>query len=419
MKKISLLFALCLSPFFLLTERAKAQEANTLATVELSVTAASEERAVPYYTLNSKEGLRLDFDLLNSDAPILCYTLTLLNADGSPSNLSPIEYQEGFSPQDLPNGRASRGTLMSYVHYSLELPNAELSPTVSGRYLLSIFSIEDTTQPIIELPFYVVDPVIKPEASITSLTKVDNKSRHQQIDVRLDINGINALNATNEIFVQVIQNGEEDSLVTLKKPSSIERNSYIYANANGALFEGGNEYRRFEILGSRTGGMGVHHTEHSRGGYYHVFLNPDRARTASTYIYDEDHDGTSVVRTTDAGASDVDTEADYNLVHFTLEGVNPQTRDKYPIELRGQAFRYMPTERRRLVYNEKNALYERDIFIKQGYVEYQYRTIDERGQSHALEGDYYETTNTYTVFVFWDSPSDGYNRLIGATTIRN
>jgi hypothetical protein len=67
-----------------------------------------------------------------------------------------------------------------------------------------------------------------------------------------------------------------------------------------------------------------------------------------------------------------------------------------------------------MVFNDSTSLYETTLFLKQGFYNYEYVTINKRnGQVGQMEGSYFETENMYTILVYYRSFTDRSDQLIG------
>ena len=56
------------------------------------------------------------------------------------------------------------------------------------------------------------------------------------------------------------------------------------------------------------------------------------------------------------------------------------------------------------------------ILIKQGYTNYQYTLLDKNKKidyQNAIDGNYYQTENNYTIIVYYKGNNDRYHRVIG------
>ena len=72
-------------------------------------------------------------------------------------------------------------------------------------------------------------------------------------------------------------------------------------------------------------------------------------------------------------------------------------------------------------FNAEKGVYEGVQFLKQGYYNYSYLLTDKKDppQNTELEGNYWETENSYTVLVYYKSFSDQSDQLIGVARINS
>ena len=62
------------------------------------------------------------------------------------------------------------------------------------------------------------------------------------------------------------------------------------------------------------------------------------------------------------------------------------------------------------------------VLLKQGSYNYQYLFVptgSSVGQTGPIEGNYYQTQNEYSIYVYYRPMGARYDRLIGVTTVRN
>ena len=61
------------------------------------------------------------------------------------------------------------------------------------------------------------------------------------------------------------------------------------------------------------------------------------------------------------------------------------------------------------------------LFLKQGYYNYTYIAVDKNNplQRRDLEGDYWETENSYTILMYYKSFTDRADQLIGIGKINS
>ena len=200
------------------------------------------------------------------------------------------------------------------------------------------------------------------------------------------------------------------------QPMSILENQISYTYNRNLIFPAGNEYRRMEFLSNKYNGMHVENISF-HNPYYNVELMTDYKRDKGTYQYDQDQDGRFFIRCSDC--NDPDTEADYYIVHFTL------ACDPLPdgsVYLNGELFNNVLDEKSKMGYNFETKQYEKAVLLKQGSYNYQYLFVPTGstiGQTGPIEGNYYQTQNEYSIYVYYRPMGARYDRLIGVTTVRN
>ena len=97
---------------------------------------ASDRYGAPVIELGGDSPLVISFDLLEPERRYLRYTITHCDASWKPDMLQPIEFTNGFNEGRIDDYAYSQGTLTPYVNYRISLPNPDITPTVSGNYLL-------------------------------------------------------------------------------------------------------------------------------------------------------------------------------------------------------------------------------------------------------------------------------------------
>jgi hypothetical protein len=67
-------------------------------------------------------------------------------------------------------------------------------------------------------------------------------------------------------------------------------------------------------------------------------------------------------------------------------------------------------------YNTDKGVYEKAVMIKQGFTNFQYTIADKKGTidyENAIDGNFYQTENEYTILVYYKETMDRYQRVIG------
>lgn len=364
----------------------------------------------PIIDLNTNKHITISFDEMTEEVSYLQYSLVHCNADWRPSALSDLEYLDGFNTNPIEEFDFSMATFAHYVHYSLTLPNEDVQFKVSGNYVLLVYPENEPERVLLQVCFSVYENNILVAPSVTSRTDIDYNREHQQVSVTLNANNYRIQNPYNELKVSVTQNGRRDNEVIVNRPLRVQGSQIFFDHDRNLIFEAGNEFRRFEMVATRYAGLGVSNIYHF-DPYYHVELTPVKPRSESSYLYDQTQNGRFVIR--QSGASNSDTEADYFVVHFTLDS-DPIPGGKIYID--GELTNHLYSPYNEMVYNPQTEQYEKTLLLKQGSYNYQYLFLPDGARTATaapVEGNYYQTVNEYLVKVYHRAPGERYDRLIG------
>ena len=110
-------------------------------------------------------------------------------------------------------------------------------------------------------------------------------------------------------------------------------------------------------------------------------------------------------------------EGDYAEVYFSLKMPKIEKGNVYIL---GQLTDWQFNDNSRMTYNTQTHQYEGNLFLKQGYYEYWYAVLpagSTRGDVTPIEGSFWETQNTYTVYVYYHNRVLEYDRLVGIQKI--
>ncbi len=373
------------------------------------------ELSPPMWRLNANEHLLLRFDDLDADLKDYSYTLIHCDAHWRPSALNQSEYLEGFFEEQISQYRFSFNTRVPYTHYTLEIPGRHMRPLLSGNYILKVFEGGDRNRVVFTRRFMVFDPQIQIEARVRHADLVRYRDTHQQVEFTIHTGRLHVPNPYNDIQVVITQNHRWDNAVTGLLPRRIQGNSLVYDYEEESLFEGGNEFRRFDTrslrqLSERVEDISVspRHTE--------VFLYADPIRAHRRYSSDEDINGRFVIRNYDGHNDHL--ESDYAWVHFSLPMNNPM--EGGDIYVLGGLTQWETGEHNRMQYSSQERKYKLSMLLKQGYYNYLYAFVPQgqtKGQLGPIEGNHRETGNEYSLYVYYRRPGTRYDQLIGVTQL--
>lgn len=370
--------------------------------------------APPVICLGTDDRLVVSFDHLAEDREYLRYELVHCSANWQPSGLVDSEFLDGFNIGDVEEYEFSQLTTVHYVHYTLVIPNEDISPLLSGNYLLKIYPEQDSDDIWLQCRFMVSEQTAVIGTSISGVTDIDYNKAHQQLALVVDTERSGVLDPFNDLIVMIQQNGRYDNEVALRQPLNMRgRHVSVYEHNPALIFDGGNEYRRFEIVSTTYPGMRVGAIDYAEP-FYHFALYTDEPRYSEMYLYDQTQHGRFTIREYNSDMSDI--EADYGVVHFTLD-IPELTDASIFIDGDFTCRRFDPESL--MTYNRATGLYERNMLLKQGAYNYQYLVVPKgktRGYTAHIEGDKFQTANEYLIKVYCRHPGDRYDRLIGVAS---
>lgn len=382
----------------------------------LQINRVDDNQSLPILELNGSHVLTVSFDEMSHLAHSYSYRVLHCNADWTLSDINSGEYLSGFTTGSVTDNALSVNTTVLYTHYVLSLPNNDMSFKISGNYVVQVYEDNNTDKPIAQACFYVVDPRISISGNIRGNTDTELSGRLQQLDFEVGLNGYSVRDASSEIKTVVRQNNRIDNQIFDIKPTFLSSSKLSYINNKALIFEGGNEYHRFDVSSVYGGGEGVDIIRYDQNNY-HAFLFPNKIQTSRTYSQDQDVNGRFVVNM--QRAQDDNVEADYMMVHITLPTKQPFFDGQ--VYACGEFNQNLMNETNRLKYDGTAEQYYLNLFVKQGGYNYQLWFVpkgERKANVERIDGSYWQTSNEYTVYVYHRAWGERYDRLVGVKTIQ-
>ena len=149
----------------------------------------------PVMELGSGDRLRIGFDELSHDYHRFVYRLEHCEADWTVSDdLFESDWLEGFNDNPIEDYQNSINTTVMYTHYALTIPNDRCRMKMSGNYRLTVMDEDYDNERVLEVEFYVVEPLMGVALSVTTNTDVDHNQSHQQLSMSVQYNSLRVNN---------------------------------------------------------------------------------------------------------------------------------------------------------------------------------------------------------------------------------
>ncbi len=375
------------------------------------------ELSYPVIKLDSEDQLALSFDELSNQVGDYYYTFVHCDATWNHSELMEAEYLDGFPENQINDYVHSFNTTVQYIHYNLSFPNEDIRFRISGNYILMVYEDYDKTRPILTRRFMVFENKVNVRALLKRSSLTKHRETGQEIQVLVNYPGYEIINPYQEVTVAISQNGRWDNAVLLEKPSFLRTHELVYDFDEKNIFQGGNEYRRFDIKSLRFQTEFVERIDFIRP-YYHIGLFPSVEKPRKAYFYEQDINGRFYIKIDEGVQSS--NESDYVKVYFTLKRNVPYILgDVYVF---GALSDWSCTWTNHMIYNYDAKAYEVSMLLKQGYYNFEY-AVKSPGSPLAdntvIEGSHYQTENDYLVFVYHYGSGSRYHRLVGFLAINS
>lgn len=390
---------------------------DNIKTVQLNV--ANLPLSIPVVNLESRIPLMLSFDDLDGEVKNYIYTVQHCDINWEPSNLSDVEYLDGYMDDDIDEYSFSFKTNQAFVHYELLLPNDDFQWTKSGNYLLKVYEDEDEQKLALTRRFVVVDPKVSIDSRVVVPAMVSKSKSHQEIDFSVDYEKFPMRSPQQEIKAVVMQNGRWDNAVADLSPNFTRLNSVVFDYQNKVLFPAGKEFRFADLRSFRFGTPSIAIVEEVNGTY-EVALKIEEKRSNKHYISWDDFGGSFIIETRDQRNNAL--SADYGNIFFSLQVTAPLFEEE--IYILGGVTDWQLKEEFKMIYNPAVNAYVGKAYLKQGVYDFMYVTVprDPAKRKKAmpdlaeLEGNWFETNNNYTILIYYKPFGERYHQVISAST---
>lgn len=368
----------------------------------------NNQNVVPVFQLGT--GFQLQFDDLYGNEADYYYEITHCDYNWKPTEIPKNEYLQGFDNQRIQNYTNSFNTLQIYSHYTLSLPNQFTQQLrISGNYILKV--LNNDKEVVFARKFILYEDLVTVPVQVKRARTVNKVEYKQNLDFSINSNTIIFQNPLKNIKVLILQNGKFNSAIKNIPPQYTIGNDLIYKYDSETQYWAGNEFLYFENKDIRAANNNVSRVDTSTE-IYNSALYTNNARANFPYTVYQDINGNYVVRNLNATNSDI--EADYAWIYFSLSA--PTFNNDNDIYINGMFNNYSLTPEFKMDYNPKKGTYEKALLIKQGFTNFEYVVADRKGvidAENAIDGNFYQTENDYSILVYYRQNTDRYDRVVG------
>ncbi|HSD07300.1 DUF5103 domain-containing protein [Flavobacterium sp.] len=367
----------------------------------------NNQNVVPIFRLGESFGFQFD-DLYANEADYY-YEITHCDYNWVPTDIPKNEYLDGFDSQKVQQYVNSFNTLQGFTHYQLSIPNDYTKIKISGNYVLTILNSDKEV--VLKRYFVLYENMVAVPLKIRRPRTVKNIYSKHNLDFEINAEQLLLQNPTQNLKVVLLQNGNFNTAIKNIVPQYNLGNVYVYKYDMETQFWAGNEFLNFDTKDIKNANNYVSYVN-SDNQIYNTHLYANNAKASFPYSNYSDLNGNFSERKLDAENNKI--ESDYSWVYFTLSA--PLANPSSSIYVVGMFNNYAMTPENKMDFNTKTGLYEKAILIKQGFTNYQYVTVNNKGiidQENAIDGNFYQTENDYTVLVYYKGNMDRYVRVIG------
>lgn len=361
----------------------------------------------PVVPIIQTQTLILEFDDLEGEFHDYYAKLIHCNYDWTQSRLQQNDYLQDFNEFPVSNYEISSNTRQPYIHYQIQLPLVK----TSGNYIVAVYRGDAPDNILITRRFVAYENRIIISPNVRASTDVLYLEENQQIEFEIDYSGVQLNNPRENVKVVLRQNDRWDNAIYNLRPRNVrefekklEYNFFSLENN----FKGLNEFRQFDAQSVLYLGFNIEQVDVS-GTINRLRLISDESRKSSPYLTWLDLNGGYYINVSETGRGDY--EADYVKVFFTLK----VPKKEGEIYIVGAFNDWQTTEENKMTYFEEAQVYQKSLYIKQGYYNYAYAykaTPLSTPDLTTFEGSHQATENTYDILVYHRAIGERADRVL-------
>jgi hypothetical protein len=243
---------------------------------------------------------------------------------------------------------------------------------------------------------------------------------HQKLSIAVQTDNRIQLFSPGDLKVVVLQNNNWQTSLFIDRPTIYRGNYYEYSDEATTAMQAGKEFRWIDLRSLRLLSDRVQRME-TRQDTSTVYLKPDPSRNGQPYIYYRDLNGSYTIETMES--VNPFWQGDYAYVNFSYFPPGNRAFEGRDVYLFGELTDYASSASSKMSFNKEKGVYEKTLFLKQGYYNYAYITRPSDGNGYPdfsqTEGDYWGTENSYTVLVYYRPFGARADELIGFTSLNS
>jgi hypothetical protein len=371
----------------------------------------NNENVVPIFKLG--DGFQFQFDDLFGNEANYYFEIVHCDYNWNPTDIPKTEYMNGFDGQRIQEYENSVNTLQIYSHYKLPIPNQFIQLRISGNYILKI--LDESKEVVFSRKFIVYEDLVTVPIQIKRARTANYLELKHNVEFSIKSQAINFQNPLKNLKILLFQNGQLNTAIKNIQPQYTIGNDLIYRYDSETQFWAGNEFLYFDNSDIRSARNTISRVD-ANNGIYNTNLYTNNARANYPYSLTQDVNGNFVVRNINGTKNEI--EADYAWVYFSL---SPSSFMKNKgIYITGMFNNYSLSPEYKMDFNPSKNMYEKAILIKQGFTNFQYQIADDKGNidgENAIDGNFWQTENEYTILVYYRENNDRYQKIIGKATI--
>jgi hypothetical protein len=312
-----------------------------------------------------------------------------------------------------------------YTHYQAYLPERNSAPTKGGNYLLKVFLNDDTSKLVFTKRMLVISSKTSVTAQVMQPFNGNFFRTHQRVQVSVSTlaNQITTF-SPQDLKVVVVQNYIWNGASVLDRPTIFRGNYYEYSDEENTTFAAGKEWRWIDLRSLRLmSDRMLKLSDNDSNGRVDVYIKPDVERRDQLYVYYRDINGIYTVENRDN--SNALWQSDYAQVHFTYVPPGNRAYEGKSVYVFGELTNYEQNDDTRMQFNNETGVYEKELYLKQGYYNYSYVTLTDKKQAGVspslenTEGNYWGTENGYMVMVYFRPFGARADELVGFARVNS